>query len=206
MRPHVLTFAKPDSFNEFAARVRTVMNVEYELMLHGKYDMGSNRPIYIMLPLGSEDEWQFYKSCARQSGLKGAEVVAEMAPLSGGEITMHEMSVTINETIADPIVVEQTSQEEWQASELVKINPKSLNLAVVRDEFDADMFDENLDNKQHVEENDELASNESDEENIQPSVDTTPDASVGRGGEGNEANVPSSVVTLCDVPTSSRID
>jgi hypothetical protein len=44
----------------------------------------------------------------------------------------------------------------------VKINSESLNLAVVRDEFDADTFDENLDNEQHVEENDELASSESD--------------------------------------------
>jgi hypothetical protein len=33
-----------------------------------------------------------------------------------------------------------------------------------------------------------------------------PDAAVSPGGEGNEANVPSSAVTLCDVPTSSRID
>jgi hypothetical protein len=206
MRPHVLTIAKSHSFNEFAARVRAAMNVEYELMLHGKYDMESNITIYVMLPLGSEDEWQLYKSCARQSGLKGAEVVAEMAPLSGGEITMHEMGVTIEETIADPIAVEQPSQEEGQASELVKINPESLNLTMVRDEFNTDMFDENLDNEQHVEENDELASNESNEENIQPSVDTAPNAPVDRGGEGNEANMPSSVVTLCDVPTSSRID
>jgi hypothetical protein len=49
-----------------------------------------------------------------------------------------------------------------------------------------DTFDENLDNEQHVEENDELASSKSDEK--------------------NEANVPSSVVTLGDVPTSSYID
>jgi hypothetical protein len=41
---------------------------------------------------------------------------------------------------------------------------------------------------------------------MQPSVDTAPDAAVGSGGEGNEANVPSSTVTLYDVPTSSRID
>jgi hypothetical protein len=69
---------------------------------------------------------------------------------------------------------------------LAKINSESLNLAVVRDEFDADTFDENINNEQHVEENDELASSESDEE--------------------NEANVPSSVGTLCDVPISNRID
>jgi hypothetical protein len=28
MRPHVLTFEKPHSFNELVARVRVVMNVE----------------------------------------------------------------------------------------------------------------------------------------------------------------------------------
>jgi hypothetical protein len=33
--------------------------------------MGDNRPIYVMLPLGSEDEYQLYKSCVIQSGLKG---------------------------------------------------------------------------------------------------------------------------------------
>jgi hypothetical protein len=35
-----------------------------------------------------------------------------MALLSGGEITVHEMSLMIEETIADPIVVEQASQEK----------------------------------------------------------------------------------------------
>jgi hypothetical protein len=45
--------------------------------------------------------------------LKGADVVIEMAPLSGGEIIVHEMGVMIEETIADPIAVEQASQEEW---------------------------------------------------------------------------------------------
>jgi hypothetical protein len=44
--------------------------------------------------------------------LKGAKVVTEIAPLSDGEITMHEMGVMIEENIADPITVEQPSQEE----------------------------------------------------------------------------------------------
>jgi hypothetical protein len=56
MRAHVLTFRKPPSFNELVARVRTVMNVGCELRLHGRYDMWGNIPIYVMLPLGSEDE------------------------------------------------------------------------------------------------------------------------------------------------------
>jgi hypothetical protein len=57
MRHQVLMFEKPPSFNDLVARVRAVMNVGCDLRLHGRYDMGGNRPIYVMLPLGSEDEW-----------------------------------------------------------------------------------------------------------------------------------------------------
>jgi hypothetical protein len=64
MRSHVLTFENIPSFNELVARVRLDMNTECDLRLHGRYDMGGNKPIYMMLPLGSEDEWQLYKSCA----------------------------------------------------------------------------------------------------------------------------------------------
>jgi hypothetical protein len=92
--------------------------------------------------------------------------------LSAGEITVHEDGVTTEETIADPITIEQPSQEELQgvthtvslASELTKTNSEALNLAVVTDEFDADTFDENVDTEQHVEEDDETARSESDEE------------------------------------------
>jgi hypothetical protein len=56
IRPHMLTFEKPPSFNELVARVRVVMNVGCDQRLHRRYDMGGNRPIYVMLPLGSEDE------------------------------------------------------------------------------------------------------------------------------------------------------
>jgi hypothetical protein len=90
------------------------MNVKCELRLHRRYDMGGNKPIYVMLPLGFEDEWELYKSCASQTGLKGAEVVAEIAPLPSCEIIVHEIGVTKEEIIADPIVVEQLpSQDEW---------------------------------------------------------------------------------------------
>jgi hypothetical protein len=129
-----------------------------------------------------------YKYCASQTGLKGAEVVGVIAPLFAGEITVHEDRVTKEETIADPITVEQPSQEELQgvthtvslANELVKTNSKSLNLAVVTDEFGTDTFDENVDIEQHVEEDDEIGRSESDEE--------------------------LSGVTSVDVSTSSRID
>jgi hypothetical protein len=146
--------------------------------------------------------------------LKGAEVVAEMTLLPSGEIIVHKTGMTTEETIADPIAVDQPSQEEWQgvtrrvslASELAKTNFESRKLVVVRDEFDGDMFDENIDIEKHVEENDEIVSSESDKENMQPSVDRAPDVPVGTSSEGNEANVPTPTVTLCDVLTSSCID
>jgi hypothetical protein len=56
MRPHVLTFENPPSFNELVARVRADMNTGCDLCLHSRYNMGDNRPIYMMLYLGSEDK------------------------------------------------------------------------------------------------------------------------------------------------------
>jgi hypothetical protein len=88
----------------------------------------------------------------------------------------------------------------------VKINSEALNLAMVTDEFDADTFDENVDTESHIEEDDEISINDSDEENMQPSVDTATDASVGTVDEDNGQNVPSSVAAQCDVSTSSRIN
>jgi hypothetical protein len=104
--------------------------------------------------------------------LTGAEIVGILAPLSAGEIAVHKDGVPTEETIPDPIVIEQSSQEELQgvthrvslASELAKINSEALNLAVVTDEFDSNTFDENVDTEQHVEEDDEIARSESDEE------------------------------------------
>jgi hypothetical protein len=77
---------------------------------------------------------------------------------------------------------------------------------VVTNEFDIDTFDENIDPEQHIEEDDETTISKSDEENVQPSIDTTPDAPIGTVDEVNEANMPSSASTMCDVLTSSRID
>jgi hypothetical protein len=56
MRSHMITFENPPSFNELVARVRAVMNTGCDLCLHDMYNMRGNRPIYMMLPLGSEDE------------------------------------------------------------------------------------------------------------------------------------------------------
>jgi hypothetical protein len=53
----MLTFEKPPSFNDLVARVRIVINVKCDVRLHGRYDMGGNKLIYVMLPLGSKDEW-----------------------------------------------------------------------------------------------------------------------------------------------------
>jgi hypothetical protein len=81
--------------------------------LHGRYDIRGNIPIYVILPLGSEDECQLYKSYDSQSELKGVEVVTEIAPLLIGEINVHDTDVMIEETIVDHIAVEQLRQEEW---------------------------------------------------------------------------------------------
>jgi hypothetical protein len=128
MRRQVLMFQNWPSFNDLVARVRAVMNVGCDMRLHKRYDMGGNRPIYVILPLGSEDVWLLYKSYASESGLKGAEVVAEIASLPSGEITIQKTGVMTEEIVVDPIVVEQASQEELHGathrvslgSELVK--------------------------------------------------------------------------------------
>jgi hypothetical protein len=52
----VLTFQNRPSFNDLVGRVKPVMNVGCDVCLHGRYDMGGKRPIYVMLPLRSEDE------------------------------------------------------------------------------------------------------------------------------------------------------
>jgi hypothetical protein len=196
MRRQVLTLQNRPSFNDLVARVRVVMNVGCDVRLHRRYDIGGNRPIYVMPPLQFEDEWLLYKSCASESGLKGAEVVAGIALLPSGEITIQETGVTTEEIVVDPIAVEQVSQEELHGathrvnlgSELAKTNSEALNLAVVTDEFDDETFDENVDIEAHVEEDDEVGINESDEENVQPTVDTSLDAPVGTIDEGNEPN------------------
>jgi hypothetical protein len=137
-----------------------------------------------------------YKSCASESGLKGAEVVAEIAPLPSGEITVQETSVMTEEIVVEPITVEQGSQEELHGathrvslgSKLVKTNSEVLNLALVTNKFDDETFDENVDTEAHIEEEDEVGISESDEKNMQPTVDTAPDAPVGTVDEGNEPN------------------
>jgi hypothetical protein len=71
--------------------------------------------------------------------LKGAELVGVIAPLSVGEITVHEDGVITDETIADPITIDQPSQKKLQgvthtvslASELVKKILKHINGAPV---------------------------------------------------------------------------
>jgi hypothetical protein len=128
--------------------------------------------------------------------LKGVEIVAEIALLPGSEITVQEIGVMTEEIVVDPIVVEQASQEELHGathrvslgSELVKTKFEALNLVVVTDEFDDETFDENVDIEAHVKEDDGAGISESDEESVQPIVDTDPDASVGTVDEDNEPN------------------
>jgi hypothetical protein len=177
------------------ARVRAVINIGCDVHLYGRYDMGGNRSMYVILPLWSEDEWLLYKSCASESGLKGAEVGAEIAPLPS-EITVQETGATTDEIVVDPIVVEQASQEEFHGdthrvslgSELTKINYEALNLTMVTDEFDDEIFDENVDTEAYIEKEDEAGISESDEENMQSTVDTSPNAPIDTVDEGNDPN------------------
>jgi hypothetical protein len=128
--------------------------------------------------------------------LKGVEIVAEIASLPGSEITVQEIGVMTEEIVVDPIVVEQASQEELHGathrvslgSELVKTKFEALNLVVVTYEFDDETFDENVDIEAHVKEDDGAGISESDEESVQPIVDTDPNASVGTVDEDNEPN------------------
>jgi hypothetical protein len=116
--------------------------------------------------------------------------------LPGSEITVQEIGVMTEEIVVDPIVVEQASQEELHGathrvslgSELVKTKFEALNLVVVTDEFDDETFDENVDIEAHVKEDDGAGISESDEESVQPIVDTDPNASVGTVDEDNEPN------------------
>jgi hypothetical protein len=71
----------------------------------------------------------------------------------------------------------------------VKVNSEALNLALVRDEFDADTLNPNHGNEHNVDGNDESSSSESDEETTEAPVDTGGEALVHTGGEGNKSTV-----------------
>jgi hypothetical protein len=174
-----------------------VMNAGCDLSLHERYNMGGNRPIYVMLPLGSKDESQLYNTCATDSRLKGVEVITKYTLFPGGEMTLHGTGMTTEEIIVDSIVVGVPNQYECQSvtyrvslgGELVKANSVSLNLSLVRYEFDVDVFDQNIGNEQNVDENDESSSSDSDEENIEALFNTTHDVPVAIGGKDNESNM-----------------
>jgi hypothetical protein len=145
-----------------------------------------------------------YKACARDSGLKGAEVIAEVMPSTCGGIIVHQTVMT-EEVIADPIAVEQLSQEEVQnvnqrlslGSEMAKANSDFHDLALATDEFDAKMLEDEPINDR-IDEDDEPSSTDNEEENN--------DDQDGIVDEGNESGVPQSLVPAGDVPMSSRID
>jgi hypothetical protein len=145
-----------------------------------------------------------YKACARDSGLKGAEVIAEVMSSMCGGIIVHQTAMT-EEVIADPIAVEQLSQEEVQnvnqrlslGSEMAKANSDFHDLALATDEFDVKMLEDEPINDR-IDEDDEPSSTDNEEESN--------DDQDGIVDEGNESGVPQSLVPAGDVPMSSRID
>jgi hypothetical protein len=54
---HVIFYNSVDEqFELVSMRSHVIINIGCDLRLHDMYDMRGNRPIYMMLPLGSEDE------------------------------------------------------------------------------------------------------------------------------------------------------
>jgi hypothetical protein len=150
---------------------------------------GGNRPVYVMLPLRSEDKWKLHKECARDSGLKGAEVIAEVVPLTGGEMLVQGTGMT-EEVIVDPIVLEQLSQDECHnvthrvslGREMAKSHLEFRNLVLANNEFDVNILDNEPSNEENIDEDDEASSSENKEESNE--------ALVGTSVEGNDSLVP----------------
>jgi hypothetical protein len=107
----------------------------------------------------------------------------------GGEMLVQGTGMT-EEVIADPIVLEQPSQDECHnvahrvslGSEMDKAHPEFHNLALASNEFDVNILDNEPCNEENVDEDDEASSSDNEEESNE--------ALVGTGGEGNDSLVP----------------
>jgi hypothetical protein len=86
------------------------------------------------------------------------------------------------------------------------MNFESLNLALVRDEFNADMFDENLDNEQHIEEMMNRQAARAMKKTCNLHLTQLPMYRLAQVVKAMRQNMPPSAIALCDVPTSSHIE
>ena len=65
MRQQVVRFDMAPSFDDIIGRVNSlfkVENVRMELRLRGRFDAGKGRCHYVLMPIGCENDWLFYKS------------------------------------------------------------------------------------------------------------------------------------------------
>ena len=94
MRQQVVRFDMVPSFDDIIGRVNSlfkVENVRMELRLRGRFDAGKGRCHYVLMPIGCENDWLFYKELVSGSQVGCAEVVVDVdtrsmdVPSQGGD-------------------------------------------------------------------------------------------------------------------------
>ena len=94
MRQQVVRFDMAPSFDDIIGRVNSlfkVENVRMELRLRGRFDAGKGRCHYVLMPIGCENDWLFYKELVSGSQVGCAEVVVDVdtcsmdVPSQGGD-------------------------------------------------------------------------------------------------------------------------
>jgi len=81
MRQEVARFDVAPSFDDIMCRVNSLFKVEnkrMELRLCGRFDAGKERSHYVMMPIGCENDWLFYKELVRGSQVGCAEIVVDV--------------------------------------------------------------------------------------------------------------------------------
>jgi len=81
MRQEVARFDVAPSFDDIMCRVNSLFKVEnkrMELRLCGRFDAGKERSHYVMMPIGCENDWLFYKELVRGSQVGCEEIVVDV--------------------------------------------------------------------------------------------------------------------------------
>ena len=69
------------SFDDIMCRVNSLFKVgneRIELRLRGRFDAGKGRSHYVVMPIGCENDWLFYKELVRGSQVGCAEIVVDV--------------------------------------------------------------------------------------------------------------------------------
>ena len=81
MWQEVARFDVAPSFDDIMRRVNLlfkVRNERMELRLRGRFDAGKKRSHYVVMPIGCENDWLFYKELIRGSQMDYAEIVVDV--------------------------------------------------------------------------------------------------------------------------------